>query len=254
MSNVPLLYNRRARDFFLEWRKAGFWGRLGLAFGRLRPGLFKPVPALELGLTDPICGLNMGQTAEVLAKEFGITRAEQDEFALRSHQRAVAAWKRGFFTDEVVPVPANVTGGAAVTTGHRPAAEPVARSAGQAEADLRSQERHRHAGQQLPDHRRRRRARPDSGRQARRPPAARVHPRLRPGRVRSAADGARAGVRHSQAAPQDRHSARGLRVGRDQRGVRGPGSCVQEGDGLRRVRPERTGRRQGGGRTRSAKG
>src|SRR5262245_9856511 len=37
MSNVPLLYNRKARDFFLDWRKAGFWGKLGLIFGRVRP-------------------------------------------------------------------------------------------------------------------------------------------------------------------------------------------------------------------------
>ena len=82
----------------------------------------------------------MGQTAEVLAKEFGITRAEQDQFALRSHERATAAWKRGFFTDEVVPVPAQVTGGAAVSMDVGPRAESVARSAGQAEADLRSGE------------------------------------------------------------------------------------------------------------------
>jgi acetyl-CoA acetyltransferase family protein len=121
MSNVPLLYNRAARDFFLDWKRAGFWGKLGLVFRRLRPGLFKPVAALELGLTDPICGLNMGQTAEVLAKEFGITRAEQDQFALVSHQRAVAAWKRGFFADEVVPVPAELNGGVpvAMDTGPR---------------------------------------------------------------------------------------------------------------------------------------
>ena len=87
MSNVPLLYNRKARDFFLDMNRAGFWRRLGLVFGRVRPSLFKPVPALELGLTDPTCGLNMGQTAEVLAKEFGIGREEQDRFALASHQR-----------------------------------------------------------------------------------------------------------------------------------------------------------------------
>jgi acetyl-CoA acetyltransferase family protein len=122
MSNVPLLFNRKARDFFLNMHKAGFWGRLGLILGRVRPSLFKPVAALELGLTDPTCGLNMGQTAEVLAKEFGITRAEQDEFALRSHQKAVAAWKSGFFADEVVPVPAELTGGlpVATDTGPRP--------------------------------------------------------------------------------------------------------------------------------------
>jgi acetyl-CoA acetyltransferase family protein len=64
----------------------------------------------------------MGQTAEVLAKEFAITRAEQDQFAFASHQRAVGAWKRGFFADEVVPVPADVAGGTVVAmdTGPRP--------------------------------------------------------------------------------------------------------------------------------------
>src|SRR5262249_45260222 len=99
-----------------------FFGKLGLVFRRLRPSLFKPVPALELGLTDPICGLNMGETAEVLAKEFGISRAEQDQFALTSHQKATAAWKRGFFNEEVVPVPTEVTGGLPVLmdTGPRP--------------------------------------------------------------------------------------------------------------------------------------
>jgi len=47
-----------------------------------------PVSALALGLTDPACGLNMGQTAEKLAKDFGISREEQDRFALESHRRA----------------------------------------------------------------------------------------------------------------------------------------------------------------------
>jgi acetyl-CoA acetyltransferase family protein len=115
MSNVPFLFNSRARDFFLAWRQAGLWGRLGLLVSSLRPSLFKPIPALELGLTDPTCGLNMGQTAEVLAKEWGISRAEQDAFALESHRRASEAWKRGFFSDEVVPVPAELTGSQPVT-------------------------------------------------------------------------------------------------------------------------------------------
>jgi acetyl-CoA acetyltransferase family protein len=57
---------------------------------------------LQLGLTDPVCGLNMGQTAEVLAKEFGISRWDQDEFALVSHQSAVAA--REILKEEIVPV------------------------------------------------------------------------------------------------------------------------------------------------------
>ncbi|MFO0826185.1 MAG: thiolase family protein [Gemmataceae bacterium] len=116
MSNVPFLWNRKARDFFMEFSRAGIGGKLSLLLRRFRPSLLKPVPALELGLSDPTCGLNMGQTAEVLAKEFGISRLEQDEFAVRSHQRTAAAWKRGFFADEVVPVPADLTKGEAVTT------------------------------------------------------------------------------------------------------------------------------------------
>jgi acetyl-CoA C-acetyltransferase/acetyl-CoA acyltransferase len=117
-----LIYNRRARDFFMAMHRAGFWKRIGLLFSRLRPSLFKPVAALELGLTDPTCGLNMGQTAEVLAKEFGIGRDEQDRFALESHQKAVAAWKHGFFADEVVSVSHELTRRepVALDTGPRP--------------------------------------------------------------------------------------------------------------------------------------
>jgi acetyl-CoA C-acetyltransferase/acetyl-CoA acyltransferase len=113
MTNVPFLWNQRAKDFFLEWRRAGHWKKMKM-MSRMRPSLFKPVPALELGLTDPTCGLNMGQTAEILAKEFSISREEQDRFALASHHKAITAWKRGFFAEEVVPVPADLTKGAAV--------------------------------------------------------------------------------------------------------------------------------------------
>ncbi|MCE9563454.1 MAG: thiolase family protein [Planctomycetes bacterium] len=122
MSNVPLLWNRQARDFLMDWKKAGIGGKLSMFLRRFRPSLLKPVVGLELGLTDPTCGLNMGQTAEILAKEFGISRTEQDQFAVTSHQRTINAWKRGFFADEVVPVPADLTKGEAVTmdTGPRP--------------------------------------------------------------------------------------------------------------------------------------
>jgi acetyl-CoA acyltransferase len=49
--------------------------------------------------------LGMGETAENVAKKFGITREEQDRFALESHQKASDAWERGLFADEVVPIP-----------------------------------------------------------------------------------------------------------------------------------------------------
>ena len=56
------------------------------------------------GLTDPICGQLMGRTAENLVEEFGLTRQEQDEFAVQSHKKAFAATRMGKFKDEIVPV------------------------------------------------------------------------------------------------------------------------------------------------------
>jgi len=65
---------------------------------------FKPINGVMQGLTDPFVGINMGQTAEILAKEWHVSRREQDEFALRSHQLAVKAAKDGKMKDEVVPM------------------------------------------------------------------------------------------------------------------------------------------------------
>jgi acetyl-CoA acyltransferase len=65
---------------------------------------YKPIIGVIKGLTDPFVGINMGQTAEILAKEFGLTRQEQDQFALASHQKAVKAIKEGRFKDEIAPV------------------------------------------------------------------------------------------------------------------------------------------------------
>ena len=60
--------------------------------------------ALWEGLTDPICGQLMGRTAENLVEEFGLTRLEQDEYAVQSHKKAFAATRMGKFKDEIVPV------------------------------------------------------------------------------------------------------------------------------------------------------
>ncbi len=56
------------------------------------------------GLTDPVCGQIMGQTAENLVQEFSISRSDQDTFAVLSHQRAFRATREGRFKDELVPV------------------------------------------------------------------------------------------------------------------------------------------------------
>ncbi|HEY9854761.1 MAG TPA: thiolase family protein [Stenomitos sp.] len=56
------------------------------------------------GLTDPVCGQLMGQTAENLAEEFGITREEQDQYAVNSHKKAFRAARSGVFADEIMTV------------------------------------------------------------------------------------------------------------------------------------------------------
>jgi acetyl-CoA C-acetyltransferase/acetyl-CoA acyltransferase len=110
MSRIPLLYNDEATAFFQRLSRArGWWARLR-TWLQFRPRLLRPIPALKLGLTDPISGLIMGKTAEVLADDFGITRQEQDAFALKSHQLAVAAQRKNVFGEEITPVPDTMAG------------------------------------------------------------------------------------------------------------------------------------------------
>jgi acetyl-CoA acetyltransferase family protein len=104
MSNIPMLLSREAVEIWLSLARAKSLGqRLG-ALANFRPRHFRPVSGIELGLTDPSCGLNMGQTAELLAQEFRISRQEQDEYALMSHQRAVAVQSHCFLSGEIVPM------------------------------------------------------------------------------------------------------------------------------------------------------
>ena len=122
MSRVPLLWNPRMQQWLLRWRRERrWWAKLRLLTA-LRPGFFRPVPGLEVGLTDPTCGLKMGETAELLAREWSISRESQDRFALASHQRALAAGERGFFQGEVLSLSAEETGGKPLErdTGPRP--------------------------------------------------------------------------------------------------------------------------------------
>lgn len=104
MSNIPFLVNSRAKEWLSQLNRAkSKWQKLKL-ISQLRPALFKPVIAVQLGLTDPSCGLNMGETAEALATEFGIQREPQDLFALQSHNAAIAAAERDFISGELEPL------------------------------------------------------------------------------------------------------------------------------------------------------
>ncbi len=91
MSNMPLYFSRRAAEKFGALSKArSFTEKCGAA-AAFRPADFAPIIGLKLGLTDPVVEMNMGDTAELLAREFKISRDDQDAFALRSHLRAMAA-------------------------------------------------------------------------------------------------------------------------------------------------------------------
>ena len=70
----------------------------------LKLGQGKLEDTLYEALLDPMCGLFMAQTAERCASNYGISRDEQDRYAMRSQQRADEAWRAGRFADEVVPV------------------------------------------------------------------------------------------------------------------------------------------------------
>ncbi|MCA9191617.1 MAG: thiolase family protein [Planctomycetales bacterium] len=104
MSQVPLLVAESTKHKLMSLARARSWLQKVKAAGQFRWHDFRPVAALELGLTDPTCKLNMGQTAELLAHEFGISRESQDRFALASHQKASAAIERCFMSGEVIGI------------------------------------------------------------------------------------------------------------------------------------------------------
>jgi acetyl-CoA acetyltransferase family protein len=81
----------------------------------LRLGQGKLEDSLMEGLFDSYCGLYMAQTAEKLAGRFGVTREDQDEYALRSHHAAQRARENGVFAEEIVPVEVEAGRGRTVT-------------------------------------------------------------------------------------------------------------------------------------------
>lgn len=102
MSRIPFQLGQTFTDKALALQRAkGAAARLA-ALLNFRARDVKPISALEIGLTDALCGLNMGETAEVLARRFHIGREEQDAYALESHRRAVAARPR--LREEIVPI------------------------------------------------------------------------------------------------------------------------------------------------------
>src|SRR6185503_14269615 len=96
LSRAPLLYGDKMVLWFSNMAGARTTGQKISLFGRLPVGaLLSPVIGIMKGLTDPMVGLLMGQTAENLAHRFGITREQQDAFSVRSHHRVAKAQDQG---------------------------------------------------------------------------------------------------------------------------------------------------------------
>ncbi len=104
MSNIPLMFGRKMTDLFANLFKAKTLMQKLSTISKFRPSFLAPIIGIEQGLTDPVSGMIMGCTAEAVAKEFTITRKEQDEFSALSHNRAEAATKNGIFKEEIIPV------------------------------------------------------------------------------------------------------------------------------------------------------
>ncbi|MEX0704666.1 MAG: thiolase family protein [Planctomycetales bacterium] len=104
MSNIPVYLGKGFTNKLLPLSRAkSLLDRLKV-FATFRPSDLKPIIGVKVGLTDPVSGMMMGDTAERLAREFDISRARQDEFALKSHRKAVAAWESGRLAGETMTV------------------------------------------------------------------------------------------------------------------------------------------------------
>jgi len=99
-SDAPIALNEGLREVLLDAnRERSTLGRLK-HLARVRPGHIVPaIPRNE----EPRTGLSMGEHCAIMAAEWGIDRADQDELALRSHHNLAAAYERGFLEDLITP-------------------------------------------------------------------------------------------------------------------------------------------------------
>ncbi|MDA8412551.1 MAG: acetyl-CoA C-acetyltransferase [Desulfobacteraceae bacterium] len=99
MSHAPVLLPPPAVELLGDWFKARSSGERARLLTRLRPAHFRLIFGLLQGLTDPVVNLSMGQTAEVLAQRFAISRSEMDAYAVESHLRLAHAQDQGWLTE-----------------------------------------------------------------------------------------------------------------------------------------------------------
>ena len=99
-SDVPLGYGRALNRIVLDSARGKGWAARVRPWLKLKPADLKPATP---GVVEPRTGLSMGEHCELMAKQWSIGRAEQDDLAYRSHLNAAAAWNSGFYDDLVTP-------------------------------------------------------------------------------------------------------------------------------------------------------
>lgn len=101
ISSVRALFSQEATDFFQDFARAKSTTQKLSHLAGFKPTLLTPHAP---GIKEPTTGLTMGQSADLMCREFKVGREEQDRFAVDSHLKAHNAWERGFYKSHVVPV------------------------------------------------------------------------------------------------------------------------------------------------------
>jgi acetyl-CoA acyltransferase len=101
ISSIRAIFSQEATDYFQDFARAKTTGQKLGHLSKFKPTLLTPNAP---GIKEPTTGLTMGQSADLMAREFKIGREEQDKYAVESHLKAAAAWEKGFFKSHVVPV------------------------------------------------------------------------------------------------------------------------------------------------------
>jgi acetyl-CoA acyltransferase len=101
ISSIRAIFSQEATDYFQDFARAKTTGQKLEFVSKFRPALLAPQAP---GIKEPTTGLTMGQSADLMAREYKVAREDQDRYAVESHKKAHAAWERGFYKTHVVPV------------------------------------------------------------------------------------------------------------------------------------------------------
>ena len=102
MSQIPFFLSQELQAGIYQIFQSKTWSEKWKVLTQFRPSMLKIRSGLLEALTDPFTGMNMGETAELLAKEWQVSRAEQDEFAYYSHKKALEHEAK--LQEEIMPV------------------------------------------------------------------------------------------------------------------------------------------------------